>query len=279
MTTCTAIDELLRADAPASRARAGRIERFLFFFALLFGALTSWAGPAHGDELRLSTENDFFVESRHKDDLYTFSVGLDFERGPYTFELQEHAFTDREAQVRFDETHLVVTRLLAGPSWDLELTGGVVHVGKGLFGESTQNAVHDLFGNEEVRLPYADSELYARAGAAVQRWWLFGEGLTLGPHVEIDLVPGLHSHAVVAGQLEWQAARHVAVQLLAGHRFTKADNEALERRLASNAAIGRLSLILAQRIEVTWSYNERGDQREHLTVGYRVPSGVWRKNS
>jgi hypothetical protein len=173
-----------------------------------------------------------------------------------------------------------VTRLLAGPSWDVELTGGVVHVGKGLFGQSTQNAVHDLFGNEEVRLPYAASELYARAGAAVQRWWWpLGERLAIGPHVEVDLVPGLHSHAVMAGQLEWQAARHVAVQLLAGHRFTKADDEALERRLATNDAIGRLSLILAQRFEITWSYNERGDGREHLTVGYRVPSGAWRRNS
>lgn len=259
----------IHGNAAADRARTGWIG-FLLFLALIFGALPSSAQPARGYELRLSTENDFPVESRHKDDLYTFSVAIDVERGPYTFALQEHAFTDREAGVRFDETHLVVTRRLTRSSWDLELTGGLVHAGQGLFGQSAQNAVHDLVDNEEVRLPYADSELHARAGVAAERWWPIGGRLAVGPRIEVDLVPGLHSHAVAAGQLEWQAQRHVAVELLAGHRFTDADYEVLERRLASDAAIGRVSLILFRRLDLTWSYNERGDERQHLTLGYRV---------
>ncbi len=255
-----------------NRTANDRIHRWIapfLFLVLIFGALR-----ARGYELRLSTENDFLVESRHKDDLCTFSMAVDVERGPYTFSLQEHAFTDREAGVRFDETHLVATRRLTRSSWDFELTGGGVHTGKGLFGESTQNAAHKLFGNEEVRLPYTDSEWHARAGAAVERWWPIGERLAVGPRVEVDLVPGLHSHAVAVGQLGWQAQRHVTVELLAGHRFTDADDDVLERRLASNAAVGRLSVVLFQRLELTWSYNDRGDRREHLTLGYRLPAGA-----
>lgn len=270
MTTRTAIPELRRDAAPVVRARGERSGRFFFFLALGFAALTALAEQARGYELRLSTENDLFVEEKHPDDLYTFSVGIGVDRGPYTFGLQEHAFTDRQANVRFDETHLTVTRRLTRAAWQVELTGGAVHVGHGLFGEEAQNAVHDLIGADEVDLRYADSDLHPEAAVSAERWWPLGRRIVAGPRIEAAAVPGLHSHAIVAGQLAWQANRWLDVELLAGHRFTDTDHEALEGRLASEAPIGVVSVVLVQRLEVTWSFNKLGDEREHLTVGYRV---------
>ena len=260
-----------RRDAPAlPRARGGWRGRFLFFLGLIAAALITTAERAHGYELRLTTENDLFVQGTEPDDLYTFSVGIGIERGPTTFGLEEHAFTDREADVRFDETHLTLTRRLVRSSWDLELTGGVVHVGEGLFGEAAQNAVHEVVGSDEVDIPYADTQWHPRAGVAAERWWPLGSRVMAGPRLEIDSVPGLHSHAIVAGQLEWRPHRYVDVEVLAGHRFTDAGHEALEAHLAQDAPIGEVSVVVLQRIELSWSYNKLGDEREHLTIGYRV---------
>jgi hypothetical protein len=257
-----------RPRAPRPRRRATIVALAASLAPLVLGIL---ARPALSFELRLSTENDLLVESRHKDDLYTFAIGLELERGPYTVALRENAFTDRLAGRRFDETHLSVARDLPAPAgWELRAEAGAVHVGRGLFGESTQNAVHEAIGGDDVRLPYEDSSLHARLAVAGERPFALGERLVLGPRLEIDAAPGLRSHAVLGAQARWRPHELVAVEALAGIRLSDAAHPALEPHLVDRAPVVRLGALLLDHIVLAWSYNDYGDEREHLSLGYKV---------
>jgi hypothetical protein len=257
-----------RSHATLPRTAARR-----FAVALSLVALATLAAPAAAFELRLSTENDLLGGAGTKDDLYTFSVGFEVQSGRYAVAYREHAFTDRRAGLRFDESHLTLARPipLAAP-WLLHAEAGVVRVGQGLFGENTQNTVHGALGGDRVELPYAPVSFHARAAATAERPYALGERLELGPRVEADLTTALHSHAVVGAQLRWRPRPGVAVDLLAGARLTHASHRALEPHLATHAPVARLGVMLADRVELSWSYNDRGDEREHLSIGWRASS-------
>jgi hypothetical protein len=221
-------------------------------------------------ELRLSTENDLFGSSRKKDDLYTFSVGVEVERGPYTITYRENAFTDRGAAVRFDESHLTVGRALPLQApWNVYAEGGLVRIGNGLFGAAAQNDVHQLLGYDQLDLRYQGTSLHPRLAMTAERPYALSDSLAAGPRVEADSVPGLRSYAVLGGQARWQPGARVAVALLVGERFTHAADPALARHLAASAPLARVGVDFG-RITLAWSYNDYGDEREHLTLGYRV---------
>lgn len=259
------------ASLPSNHRRAAWLRLPLFLgLTLLASALAS---PAQAQGLRISTGNDLF-SSDTQDDLYTFSVAIQAERGAYTFALRENAFTDRAAGVRFDETYLSVGRdIPLGPSWQVHAEAGLVHVGHGLFGQSAQNAVHRLLHQEEVELRYQGSELLPRLALVAERPFAVASGLTVGPRFELDSVPGLRSFALAGAQVLWQPGGRVAVQLLAGGRYTETSLDPLEPHLADFAPVARLELALAERVYVAWAYNDYGDEREHLTVGYRLGWG------
>lgn len=224
-------------------------------------------------ELRLTTENDLLVTDH--DDLYTFAVALEMQRGPYTLAFRENAFTDRAAGLRFDESQLTAGRSLAGRgSWNVYAEAGLVRVGEGLFGDTAQNAVHRLIGGEEVDLPYIRSSLHGRALVTAERPVALGARLDVGPRFELETIPGLRSHTVLGAQALWRPGFGLTVHFLVGARLTDASEAALERHVEPIAAVARIGVVLHDSIVLTWSSNDYGDGREHLSLGYRVRPGA-----
>ncbi|MGH9464905.1 MAG: hypothetical protein ACRD0X_04620 [Thermoanaerobaculia bacterium] len=241
--------------------------------AIVATALTT---PARALDLRLATENDFFTSS-NSDDFYTFSVALSADKGPYTFSLRENAFTDQQAGTRFDETYLTVRHAIPGlEPWNFSATLGVARVGRGLFGQDAQNALHRFIGEDELDLRYVSSRLHPSVAVEAERAFAITRDVELGPRLEAASVPGFRSHAVLAAQARWQAARNVAVHLLLGGQGTDSSFAPLDRHLASFAPIARLGLVLHDLVFVSWSYNDYGNEREHLSLGVRIPDWNWR---
>lgn len=237
-------------------------------------AATSWiagATPAAAAQVvRFSTQNDVFVGGNSPDDHYTFAVALEIERPGHTVELTENAFTDRSGGVRFDETYLSVRRALpARAAWSLEMEAGLVRVGRGLFGEGAQNAVHRAIGSDEVELRYLGTEVHPRLAVAATRDLAAGERFEVAARLEADLAPGLRSLALAGVQTGWRPGGGFALELLAGARFATADYGPLEPHLETVAPAVHAALSLGDRFFVSWSYNEHGDEREHLSAGLR----------
>lgn len=237
------------------------------FFAFL-------ASVANAQEFRFITDNDLFTGGPTHDDLYTFALGFELERGGVRYSMRENAFTDRRAGIRFDETMLSAGRAL--PNWrsfTLHAEVGAVMVGRGLFGESTQNAVHRTLGGEEVRLPYAANQVFGRLAftAARSSTPLGNRGeFEVGPRLELELIPGFRSHAVVAAQMRWEPVSQLVVHAVLGARASTTQFAPLEPHIAPLAPIVRVELGYGGHGFLAWSHNEYGDEREHLHVGYRV---------
>jgi len=245
----------------------------------LVAALALATAPALAVDLRVATENDFLTGD-NQDDLYTFSVALAAERGPYTFTLRENAFTDRQAGRRFDETHLTAGRALPDlGAWSLYAEGGAVHVGRGLFGQAAQNALHRVLGQEEVELRYLGSRLHPRLRLEAERLFLPADDLDVGPRLEADSIPGFRSHAVLGAQARWRSGAGITLHLFAGGRWSRESLALLDRHTTSWAPLARVGVVVAERIFVSWTYNEYGDEREHLSVGLRIAGGDWRQDA
>lgn len=264
---------------PASARSRRRPSRFpgLPGLLLLIAALAALAAsPAAGVEIQFATENDFFTPG-NRDDLYTFSVALSAQRGPYTFTWREDAFTDRQGGSRFDETRLTVQRAVPGfHAWSLRAEAGIAHVGRGLLGQDTQNALHRLLGDEELDLEYLPSELYPLLGLEAERLYAHGPDLDLGPRIEAESLPGFRSHAVMGAQAHWRARARLAVHLFAGARWSGASLEPLDRHTATLAPVARLGVVFRDRYSVSWTYNDHGVEREHVSFGIRLAGGEWR---
>ncbi|MFA6958092.1 MAG: hypothetical protein WC538_19665 [Thermoanaerobaculia bacterium] len=245
--------------------------RILFTLAI---ALAMAATPGGAQVLRLSTENDILSRSGPADDLYTFGIAFEVESAGSGWSLRENAFTDRAAGIRFDETYLSVRRPLPvdGP-WNLSGELGLVHVGEGLFGQNVQNAVHRAVGSDQVELEYPGSSTYTRMAITATRPVDSNGSFTWGPSFDADVVPGFRSWLLVTVDAVWQPRGRFAVELQPGARFTSVSYDALEPHVASSALAGRASVVFDDRIFVTWSYNDYGDEREHVSIGYRVPLG------
>lgn len=243
-------------------------------FASLLALFVPGATPAVAQVLRFSTENDLLTDRARRDDLYTFSLSLEIERKGWALSLRENAFTDRAAGVRFDETYLSLGRSLGdfGP-WNLGGEVGLVHRGHGLFGERVQNTVHRAIGGDEVELDYLGSGLHARLALVAERRFAAGPRLDWGPRLEADVVPGLRSWALVAATVTWRPSPLVAVEALAGGRFTDASYAALEPHLESRTLAAEIGVVFAERYFLSWSYGDFGEKREHLAAGYRLPFG------
>jgi hypothetical protein len=230
--------------------------------------------PALAQEVRLSTENDLITNNRTGDDLYTFSVAVEGQVHAFALSLRENAFTDRPAGTRFDETYLSAGHSL--PSWRhwaFYAEAGVVHVGKGLFGQRAQNAVHRAIGNDEVHLRYLRPSLHPRFALAASRPGAGGSRFAWGPRLELDVVPGLRSWALLAAAATWQPDALFALELQLGGRFTHASYPALEPHIAGSAPAARIGVSLGPHLFFSWSYNDYGDAREHVSAGFRFAVG------
>jgi hypothetical protein len=234
-------------------------------------ALVFTLQPLGAQELSFSTENDLFTNSSTPDDLYTFSLAAAVELGEYRVALRENAFTDRVAGLRFDETYLGVSRALpsrAGWRWRAE--AGLARVGRGLFGQGTQNAVHRLIGSDEVELRYLATSLHPRVALQGERWYWVGGGLELAPIFEAEAVPGLRYHATAGARARCQPASRFYLDLLIGMRWDHVALDALAPHIEPSGAVAKLEAVVAGRVVVSWSVNEYGDEREHVGLAYRI---------
>jgi hypothetical protein len=237
-------------------------------------ALVTWADAA---EIRLTTENDFLTNNPTADDLYSFGLALEVEQGPFRVSLRESAFTDRRAGSRFDETYLTVRRAIPGlGAWTLEPELGFVHIGRGLLGQDVQNGFHRLIGSQELDLDYVDSSLHFSFGLDAEGSFHLTHSLAAGPRFEIDSAPGFRSDAIVGAQFRWQATGMLALETLAGAHFSRTSLPVLEPHLAPVAPIVRIAVAVGG-VVLSWSYNDYGDRREHLSVGYRIELGPWKR--
>lgn len=247
------------------RRRAATIVAVALTLALGASALVA-------QTLSVSTENDIFTRNPTKDDLYSFSLGFEIDRGATTFALFERAFTDRAAGLRFDETYLEARRDVAAPrGWNLRLGGGVVRVGNGLFGERLQNAVHRVIGGDPVDLRYHRASWHARAVVTAERWASLGPRLEVGTRFELDAAPGLRTLVAAGAQASWRPSRRWTLETFLGARRSKGELDPLEPHLGGLSLAARLGVVVAERYLVAWSLNTHGDRREHWTVGYVVP--------
>lgn len=227
-------------------------------------------GGLSAQELELSTENDLFTDDSSRDDLYTFAFALATKRHGTRFILREDAFTDRAAGVRFDETGWSFGRPL--PVWRSFRSygeAGAVRIGRGLFGEEVQNTVHRALGSDELALAYLEPSLHARLAFVTERSWSPGGSLSVGPRVELEWVSDVRADAIVAATAQWRPLPSLAVDLLAGVRWSGADLAALQPHVVPFGAVVGLGVMLHERIRLAWSYNDHGDGRTHLAVGYR----------
>lgn len=251
-----------------------RFEKLHALALLLAASLTLLGGGADAataQTLRLRTENDLLAGSEARDDLYTFAVALEVERGKSTASLRENAFTDREAGIRFDETYLSVARDLAPwRGWGLAGEAGLVRTGRGIFGERAQNAVHRVLGSESVELRYLPSRLHLRAAAVAERRFAGGDRTDWGPRFEVDLVPGLRSWLLLGAAAAWRPASRIELEARAGARLTRASYAPLAEHLETLVPAVELGVVVDRRFFASWSYGDYGERREHLSAGYRM---------
>lgn len=262
-----------------SRSRAGS---FGVILALGLLALLALSDSARAYDIRLVTDNDFLGSNDTQDDLYTFGLVVEIDKGPLTWTLAENAFTDREAGLRFDETQLTVGKLLPPHllgRWSLWLEAGVTHVGEGLFGEGVQNAFHELIGSDEVHLDYVDrSDVHAHVGFEAGRQTRIAPGLSVGPHLEAHTDIGFKADAMVGVRGRWTPSSagplgRLEVDVTVGGRYTDASLDLLERHVDEFAAAASVEVSTPGGLVINWTRNRYGTDREHVALGFRFGSG------
>jgi hypothetical protein len=259
--------------------------QFLGMVCLLVGivgaASTVGAEPW---EVELALDNDLFVNNSVEDDFYTFGTRIAVSYRDLTYRWEELAFTDREDGLRFDETYWVVGGQLPARrtgGWDVWVEGGVAHVGEGLLGQNAQNAVHEVIGDDEVRLDYLDADdYYAHIQLELGRQWRLAEGdgwsWTWGPQAGASATPGFRWNALVGLRSFWRASDRVTVDAMVGNRFAGTEMELLEPHLEETAVAAQVEVGLPWGLFLEWSLNRYGTDREHVTFGLRLNSEVFR---
>ena len=228
----------------------------------------------NGSRIFLTTGNDLLAGNPFDDDLYTASLTLSIEKQGLTYQLEERMFTDKDARRRFDETWLTVSsELPVGSRWWLRSRLGAVHVGRGLIGESGQNAVHRLIGDDEVDLTYIDQDrVHAVAGVdAIRPLWRASR-TALELVAEAQQAVGFGRHVQLGLQ-----ARHdlgwVEVHWESGYRWSSTRQELLRSHLRDGNMTLGIGVVLLDRYVLDWTYNRYGTGTRHVTLGYRLPMG------
>ena len=271
-----------RLAAPGRRLRLRRRSSWLATsLALLAFALVAFlsAPPARATGLRVVFANDFLTTNHFDDELYTGALAMELDKGPYRFAFGENMFTDSENDIRFDETYLSVERgLPALGEWQSSLEVGLIHVGKGLLGQSAQNAFHSVIGNEEVDLPYVESNrVHPTVRWRVHRLLPTLQRYALTLHGEVYSAVEFKQH--VAGGL-WMRFPEVGFATFtagAGGRYTSASLAALKPRIERFAPTLEAGVRFRNNISLSWTYNEFGTKAEHFNIVYDIVSKKKRK--
>ena len=274
---------------PTPRIHSARI--LIIMLAALFGIapLMSQSVPsdhrssdATENEIIFRTGNDFLAGNSRSDDLYTAGLGftLELDRdqpatrplGRRVLTIEENLFTDREADLRFDETWLLFGRRLRGEAWRADLYVGAVRAGRGLFGEDAQNLVHRLIGDEEVHLRYVERDRhYAVLGAGIRRALLDGTHGSLHARAEARLAPEFQNWARVAVDGSLRIRPWIEGIASLGARLSHASYAPLRPWIDSVALTAELGVVLKERLVFSWTRNELGTGLGHLNLAVRLP--------
>lgn len=259
---------------PCSHNRIQALISSAFCVLVLLQALGS--APGLAAEIELSIDNDFLASNETDDDLYSFSVELRIARASHFFVLQENAFTDKRSGSRFDETSLFVGRhhyLRRRSGWDLRWQVGATHVGRGLFGQEAQNAVHRLIGNLELDLRYPEtSKLYLSWAIEAGKEVRLGPRLSIGPHLAFESITGFKTHAFAGLSTAWRFRGTGLLRLSIGLKASSSSDALLAAHLEELTAGGEVAIDLPGGLVTTWSFNRYGTGRQHVSFGYRFPS-------
>lgn len=242
--------------------------------ALALLAILVLPATGEGAEIRLTTANDFLTHNARPDDLYTFGLHLDFEVRGFDLTVGENAFTDREAGLRFDETELRLGHTLAAVGgWHPSLAFGVVRVGHGFLGQEVQNDLHDLLGDEQLHLDYVGEDYHPFAGVALERPLPTWGQLASGVRIEAEASFGFKTDAAAVWVAAFPLGRHLEVDAAVGLRFADSELPALDRNLAELGPTAAVTVVVRERLDLTWSYNWFGTEQQHFALGYRLPLG------
>lgn len=251
------------------------------FSALLLTGPTTTTARADAPRILFTTSNDLIAGEAQGDDLYTAALALEVQGNDLRWRFGERMFTDRRRAFRFDETYLELARSLGPPSataggWFGEISGGVIHLGRGLLGEGVQNEVHRVVGAERVSLPYLESDRWVgsatlRGGRALPvaaPWSLEVEG-------EVHLAPAFRSWQKLAVVAERELAGGLAMRAGVGARLDQTDGELLGDRVARAAATAELGLAW-RGVSLRWSLNDFGTRASYLSLGIDLAGDAFR---
>jgi hypothetical protein len=239
------------------------------------GVLMAVAAPMGASQLpprfELSLSNDLLAGDQ--DDRYTaaLSARVPIARSHYRVDFAERMFTDRAAGRRFDETRLALVREgLGRGGWTVDLSAGVLRVGRGVLGESVQNAIHRAVGSDEVDLDYVGEDWHLELGArAIGPQRALGRVL-VRPELELASAPSFATHAAARVVATIEPVRGVEVQVGAGVRSAWAEMAMLDAHLDSAAPELQLGVTLFERLSLRWSDNAFGTGDDHIHVQWRL---------
>lgn len=253
-----------------------RFRSLVFLLPLLL--LTASPAASADWQLRLSTNNDLLVNNAVDDDFYTFGGGIELTFESVTIRWQENAFTDSFDDFRFDETYLTVGALAPRSwlgDWSLWVEAGAVHLGEGVLGQDLQNDVHELIGDDPVRLPYLDlDEVYGHAQIQLDRQWHVAGTWSWGPQLTASYTHDYRRDAMAGLRTRWQPSEHFGIDAVVGYRFAETDLAHLAPHLDQEAPAVRVDFALPWGFGLSWTTNRYGTQRDHVTLVYRIGPGA-----
>lgn len=256
-----------------SRATVRPRTRFGVRAAVVLLALGLLAGgvDATAAELRLTLANDPINGNERKDDLYTSALDIDLAIADRYLLFTERMFTNRERGIRFDETEASVALLpVTFAGWTGRPELGLLHVGKGLFGQDVQNDVHRLTGSDPVELDYVDDEkLYPTAAIVATRELARAGASPLRLEIETRIAPGFRSTAQARLATRRDLGRNFAVELAAGARADVVESSLLEDVVDDFGPTAEVTFVW-RGITVSLEHNEYGTRSNHITLGWRA---------
>ncbi len=227
----------------------------------------SSAPRAHAVEVTFQIANDPISGNAQSDDLYTSAFAVEISAAGHHWSVGERMFTDRERDLRFDETFIEARRELPSwKGWKFDATAGALHVGRGLLGQSVQNEVHSWVGSEQVDLPYPDRSHWFATGrlSATRPLWITTKSSLLA-RIEAATTPGFQDHVSAQLVLDRDLGSEVRLRLGAGARAGRAESSLLGDRIVDLAETYEVG-VAWKNLMLRVSQNDFGTATRHIAL-------------
>jgi len=233
------------------------------------------AGARSAATVEIATSNDLSAGNPRADDHYTASFAAVWAKGRTRVTFDEHMFTDRSSGSRFDETWVQVARPFDAPGrWYGTWRAGAVRVGRGVFGERAQNAVHAIVGSDEVDLRYLPgNDLHVAVGAELARRVHRGGRALSFARVDAGSAPGFRHHLEATIDSTVAVGGGVLLSGTVGARASAAEHELLDRHTRTLGAVWQVQATFRGIVTLGWSENRLGIGQRRVHLGFRVPLG------